>query len=130
MLFISHAIKVTIITTPPSGIGDLSLFWQSCLNPLLYLLQKLFKLFGFTTFRPWVYLMKVIVETCRAHYIEYLRCYYYLFGAIYNYSVFWVSRFSLEEMITLSIHIVLLTIFVGLFSKGFCVYPSCFCIVS
>jgi len=36
MLFISDAIKVNIITTPPSVIGDLSLFWHSCLNPLLY----------------------------------------------------------------------------------------------
>jgi hypothetical protein len=37
--------------SPPSGIGDLSRFWRSYLDPLVYLLAKLFKLFGFPTFR-------------------------------------------------------------------------------
>ena len=33
----------------------------------IFLLPKLLKLFGFPTFRIWVYLMKVIPETRRAH---------------------------------------------------------------
>jgi hypothetical protein len=49
--------------SPPPGIGDLSRFWRSYLGSLVYLLAKLFKLFGFPTFRFWAYLMKVIPET-------------------------------------------------------------------
>ena len=33
----------------------------------IFLLPKLLKSFGFPTFRIWVYLMKVIPETRRAH---------------------------------------------------------------
>ena len=33
-------------------------------------------LFGIQIFWPWEYLMKVIPETCRVHYIWYLRFYY------------------------------------------------------
>jgi len=36
-------------------------------GPLVYLLPKLFKWFGFPTFWPWVYLMKFIPETHRAY---------------------------------------------------------------
>jgi len=36
--------------SPPSGIGDRSLFWLSCLGPLGYLLPKTFTLFGFPMF--------------------------------------------------------------------------------
>jgi len=46
------------------------------IGPLVYLLPKLLKLFGFPTFRLWVYLLNVIPETCRAHKIWYLRFYF------------------------------------------------------
>ena len=46
-----------------SGIGDLSQFWRYCLDPLVYLQQKRFKLFGFPAFRHGAYLMEVIQET-------------------------------------------------------------------
>ena len=36
-----------------------------------------FNLFGFPLFRFWAYLMKVIAETPRVHWICYLRFYYY-----------------------------------------------------
>jgi len=35
---------------------DLSRFWRSYLCPLVYLLAKHFKLFGFPTFRFWAYM--------------------------------------------------------------------------
>jgi len=38
-------------------------FWLSCLCPLVSLLPKHIKLFGFPAFRLWAYLMKVIPET-------------------------------------------------------------------
>jgi hypothetical protein len=42
-------------------------FWSSCLCPLVYLSPKTFKLFGFLIICPWVYMVKVIPETCRVH---------------------------------------------------------------
>ena len=57
------------------SIGDLSRFWLSCFGTLVLLLITL-KLFGFSIFRFWAYLMKVVPETCRAHQIWYLRFYY------------------------------------------------------
>ena len=42
-----------------------------------FLALKDFKLFGFLIFWFWEYLMKVIPEKRRAHYIWYLRFYYY-----------------------------------------------------
>jgi hypothetical protein len=46
----------------PSGIGDLNPLRWYCLGPLVYLLSNTpFKLFVFPTFRPWAYLMKVIL---------------------------------------------------------------------
>jgi len=72
-------------------------FWLSCLCPLVSLLPKHIKLFGFPAFRlwaylmkvipetfgfpacrPWAYLMKVIPETCRERWIWYLRFYFYI----------------------------------------------------
>jgi hypothetical protein len=48
-------------------------FWSSCLCPLVYLSPKTFKLFGFLIICPWVYMVKVIPETCRVHWIRHLR---------------------------------------------------------
>ena len=42
-----------------------------------FLLPKILKLFGFPIVWLWVYLMKVITETCRVHYHWYLRFYYH-----------------------------------------------------
>jgi len=42
--------------SPPSGMGDLSRFWLSCLGLFVFLLPKTFKLFGFQIFwleRTW-----------------------------------------------------------------------------
>ena len=52
----------------PSPILDIMLS-----NVLVFLLPKTFKLFGFPIFWLWVYLMKIILEKRRAHYIIYLR---------------------------------------------------------
>jgi hypothetical protein len=53
-------LPVSSIAYPPSGIGDLSLFWLSCLYPSEFLFPKTFILLGFELFWPWAYLMKVI----------------------------------------------------------------------
>jgi hypothetical protein len=37
------------------------------INNQLFYVQPVVELFGFQTFRPWAYLMKVIPETRRAH---------------------------------------------------------------
>jgi hypothetical protein len=42
--------NVIIIKSKVLGIGDLRRIWRSCLDPLVYLLPKLFKLFGIQTF--------------------------------------------------------------------------------
>jgi hypothetical protein len=49
------------------------------------LLSNTFKLFGFPIFRFWAYLIKVFPETLCAHYIRYLRFYYY---QIWNSNLF------------------------------------------
>ena len=51
----------------PSSIDDLSQFWLFCLSPLVFLLAKTIKLFGFQVFWVWAYLMKVIQEMHWAH---------------------------------------------------------------
>ena len=48
-------------------IGDLSRHWLFYLGPLVFLLPKILKLFGFLIFRPWAYLMKVILEMRPVH---------------------------------------------------------------
>jgi hypothetical protein len=48
-------------------------FWISGVGPLNLLLPKTFELFGFQIFWLWAYLMNVIPETCRVHWIWYLR---------------------------------------------------------
>ena len=53
-----------------SGIGDVSRFWLSCLCPLVSLLLKSFKLFGFPIFRLWAYQMKVILSIPDEGYFE------------------------------------------------------------
>ena len=45
------------------GIGDLRRLWLSCLGHLVFLLPKIFRLFGFQIFWLWAYLMKAIPET-------------------------------------------------------------------
>ena len=64
----------------PSIVVNRNWIWVSCLNPSVFLLPKTFKLFGFLIFRLWVYLMKVIQETCCAHRIIYLclNCYHFV----------------------------------------------------
>ena len=47
----------------------------SCWCPLIFLLQKTFKLFGLQICWLWAYLMTVIAETHRVHLIWYLRFY-------------------------------------------------------
>jgi hypothetical protein len=63
MLYHVIIIKTKVIL--PLGIGDLGRFGISCLGPLVFLLPKTFKLFGFQIFRLWAYLMKVIPGTRR-----------------------------------------------------------------
>jgi energy-converting hydrogenase Eha subunit F len=46
--------------SPPSDIGDISLFCLSCLDPLILLLPNSFKLLGFLIFRSLAYLVNVI----------------------------------------------------------------------
>ena len=43
--------------SPPSGMGDFSRFWLSCLGPLVWLLLKTFKSYGFAIVCLWVYLL-------------------------------------------------------------------------
>ena len=50
-LLISHCIIKTKVLLPQAG--DLNRFCRSCLGPSVYLLAKLFKLFGFPTFWLW-----------------------------------------------------------------------------
>ena len=59
--------------SPPSGICDLSRFWLFSLRPFILSLPNTFELFCFPIFRFWAYLMKVIPETRRTHWIWYLR---------------------------------------------------------
>jgi hypothetical protein len=66
-------LKKKKIKSKTNKIGDLSQFCLSCLGLLVLLLPMIFKLFGFSIFRPWVYLMKVIPETRRTYYSKYLR---------------------------------------------------------
>jgi hypothetical protein len=47
----------------PSDIGNLRQFWVSCLDTLVYLFLKTWKLFGLPILW-WAYLMKIIQETC------------------------------------------------------------------
>ena len=49
------------------------------LRPFGFLLPKSFKLFGFPIF--WLWLMKVILEMCHAHYID-IYCYMILFNML------------------------------------------------
>ena len=42
----------------PADVGGHNRFWLSCQIPLVYLLQKHFKLFYFTIFPLWKYPMK------------------------------------------------------------------------
>jgi len=53
--------------------GCLGQFWLSCLGPLVLLVPNTFKLFGFSKFRCWAYLVKIIPEKRRAPSIWYLR---------------------------------------------------------
>jgi hypothetical protein len=48
------------------AIGNLSRFWLSCLDPLVYLLSKTFKLFDFLKLLT-SGVLKVIPGTCNAH---------------------------------------------------------------
>jgi len=53
------------------------------------------KLFGFQTFHFWAYLMKVIPEIRRAHYIRYLRLFLdYNFDVLvkYEYLPIWIKH--------------------------------------
>ena len=59
-------------------IGDLIWFWLSCLGLLIFLLP-IFKLFGFSIFRFWQYLMKVILSVPDEGYFE--RTWWRLFWA-------------------------------------------------
>ena len=76
-LFISHCIIKTKVLLPQAG--DLNRFWRSCLGPVVYFLTKLFKLFGFPTFRFWAYLMKAILSVPDEGYSE--RTWWRLFWA-------------------------------------------------
>ena len=59
-----------------SGIGDISRTWWFCLDPLIFLLPKIMKLFGFPNF--WLeYLMKVILEM-----FLFLSLFFWLLSAI------------------------------------------------
>ena len=49
----------------------------SCFRALWFYCSQNFKIFSFPIFWLWAYLMKVIPETLRNHYICYLRFYYY-----------------------------------------------------
>jgi hypothetical protein len=55
-----------------SGIGALSRFWRYCLDPLVYLQQKRFKLFGFPAFRHGAVMFHVnntfVLHTRERHY--------------------------------------------------------------
>ena len=75
--FVFHFINIGL---SPSIVVNRNWIWVSCFNPLVFLLPKTFKLFGFLFFRLWVYLMKVIQETCCAHWIIYLclNCYHFV----------------------------------------------------
>ena len=76
-LLISHCIIKTKVLLPQAG--DLNRFCRSCLGPSVYLLAKLFKLFGFPTFLFWAYLMKVIWSVPDEGYFE--RTWWRLFWA-------------------------------------------------
>ena len=58
--------------TLPSSIDGLRWFWLSCLDPVVCFLPTTFKFYGFPIVCLWMYLMKVILDTCRVHYIWYL----------------------------------------------------------
>jgi len=51
----------------PTYIGDISRFCLFCLGPLVFLLPKNFKLFGFHLFGFNRHLMNVFLETRRPH---------------------------------------------------------------
>jgi len=60
----------------PTGIGNLSRCWLSCLGPLVYLLPETFNLFSFPIFWLWTYLVKIVSERRRTHQSRYL-CFYW-----------------------------------------------------
>ena len=69
-------------------VSVLSRLWISCLDPLILLLPKFLKLFGFPIFQLWMYLLKVIPE------IWYLHFYWTEFDyVILGYGCYWFYWF-------------------------------------
>jgi len=68
LLRVSSILDFKLKTNAHSDTGDLSRFRISCLGPLVYSFQQVFKwLYGFPIFWLWVYLMKIIPEVGSTH---------------------------------------------------------------
>ena len=74
-------------------------------RPFRFYCSQNFKLFGFPIFRFWAYLMKVIPEMRRAHYIWYLCFYCIVFVFVFKFRmVFQISAMFFRDKTHLCVH--------------------------